>query len=309
MDPHSITLREFHDKWFARLFHGDVRERTHEAYEGTLKHWERHTDNLPLAQIDQAQVSLFRAKLAESLRPATVSKHCRHLNHLLEKIGPPARHNRDALHLIKRVPWAKPLVTSKRLPRPLSQDELRELYDATEVAVKPHLDGVSPADYWRAKIVAAYNLGYRRKALLSIAWDDTNLRAMTMRCDESFDKKRQEREKPFNGTVREHLLKIRTGEARVFCWRHGKHAWYEQFRAIVKAANLNCTFHNLKATCGTTLARMNVSVWAIRYMLDHAQTDVAGQSYINPIEELREVVDSIPQPWQYTREQRRRNHG
>jgi len=97
------------------LAHADARTRTLESYAGTLAAWTRLTGDPPIEQITPVLLAQWRSQLAGS--SATVAKHCRQLNVLLAKLGPPGPWNRDAVGVLPTTPWVKP-------PRPNDCDGL-----------------------------------------------------------------------------------------------------------------------------------------------------------------------------------------
>ncbi len=144
-----------------------------------------------------------------------------------------------------------------------------------------------------------------------IAMDGVNFIGREVALAARHDKCRQPRLKPFNDVVLAHLLRIRTNRALLFPWPHSGRDFYGTWHAIQVAAGVSAKsgpfrkLHDLKRTCGTQLARV-ASGWAVRYMLDHAQSDVTGQHYISPLDELRDAVERLSQPSRFTDGHQRR---
>lgn len=286
MDPASLTLRAWYELHFVVLFHADARRRTIDEYAATINHWERLTCNKPLAAISAMDLAQFRSALAERLAVPTVNKNLRHLNHLLAKAGPPGPHNRDALNLLPMAAWAKQLRTFQRRPRAAGLSAIGAFY---RVCTDP---------WWRAFVVCAFHLGSRVTALIHVrdADVDWGRRLITLRAEH--DKRRCERVKPMSAAVVRHLIELRG--CGLLQWPRSKTAFYYAWHRLERLAGFadddRFTPHALKRACGTQLARAGVSPWAVRYMLDHAQRDVTGSHYIDPLDELRSVVDLLPDP-------------
>lgn len=286
MDPNKLTLRTWHDQFFVALFQPDVRPRTHEEYSATLNHWERLTCNPKIQKITALDVAEFRGKLASEKKPATVNKNLRHINHLLAKAGPAGPHNRDAMNLISTVPWAKALRTFQRRPSAASMEAVRLFYKAC------------PTDWWRAWVACAFHLGSRCHALSNLKECDVDFASRQAIFRAEFDKRRTERVKPLSTCVVQHLVPLR-GKG-LLATTKTKTAFYKAWHRIENDACLTpeqkFTPHALKRACGTQLARAGASTWAVKYMLDHAQTDVTGCSYIDPLNELTHLVELLPSP-------------
>ncbi len=286
MNPSTLTLRVWYERHFVSLFHVDARPRTVEEYSATLNHWERFNSNVTLSEITSIAIAEFRAKLSEQMSAATTNKHLRHLNHLLSKAGPPGPRNRDALGLITIAPWAKQLRTFQRRPRAAGLPAIRLFYRAC------------PNDWWRAFVVCAFHLGSRVKALLHVRDCDVDWSRRTVGFAPEFDKRRCERLKPMSRHVLKHLVLLRG--LGLLSWTRSLDLFYDTWHRIEEQAGIvkedRFTPHGLKRACGTQLARAGTSPWAVKYMLDHSQTDVTGCSYLDPIEELFHYVDRLPDP-------------
>ncbi len=83
-----------------------------------------------------AKFTLGLRALGQSLE--TERKHCRHLNSIFLKIGPPGPRNRDALGWVKDTPWIRPPKSYRRLPREIPDHSLRR---------REHLDGADCQTY------------------------------------------------------------------------------------------------------------------------------------------------------------------
>ena len=66
MDGSSVTLREFYTSRVLTLFHDEASLATLCGYRFSLDTWERLSANQPLVEVDQVQVSEFRAKQGRS---------------------------------------------------------------------------------------------------------------------------------------------------------------------------------------------------------------------------------------------------
>jgi integrase len=286
MDPKILTLRAWWRDHFVVLFQPDVSTRTLVEYAATLNLWEMLTANPTLQAITSIDLANFRGKAIAYRSPSTVNKHLRHLNHLFGKAGPPGPGNRDAIGLVDRTPWVKPLRTLQHLPRPASLEAIRLMYHVSD-------------NFMQDLLVVLYNTGSRITAVLNLLQSDVDVVGKSLRFRAAFDKRGVERRKPLSRYVLTRLVSRRRPAGAVFELRSSLRQFYRHWHVTQDAAGLideqRFTPHGLKRACATELSKI-ASPWAVRYMLDHAQSDVTGGHYVNPLDELRDVVERLPQP-------------
>lgn len=289
--PHR-TLRAWYAEIHRPLFQPDARPRTIEAYTGTLSAWEALTSNPPLSEITNETVANFRATcLASGMTASTTNKHLRHICAVLAKAGPPERGNRDALGAIAITPWARPLRTHRQPPKAASLGAVAATYAAGDA-------------YWQALIAVALHTGTRIDALTRLRADEIDWHARIANFPAETDKCHCTRRKPLSQVAMTHLARIarakETAHEALLAWPHSRSHFYVTLRQLQTRANVpdteRWTPHDLKRLCGTLLARGGASPWAVRHMLDHSQTDVTGAYYIDPLDELREHVERLPDP-------------
>lgn len=304
----------------------DCDRRTIREYSATCHHWERLTGDPPLAAIRPEDVAAFRRGLLEAAetaeRPArladpqlflfdpapprpvpctrplsrpTVNKHLRHLRRMLRLAAPAGAGNPDGLGWIAWTPWIKSVRQDRPGPRPPHDDVLASIWQRTAEATYPRVDGIRAAAWWQALIVAAVTTGFRREALLGLSWEHIDLRAGEIFLPAPLDKRNQQRLKPMHSLLARHLLRIRSGEGRVWPWPHSAATWYRQWRRL-QAAGRGIKFHALKQACGTRLAASGANVWQIQAMLDHANL-ITSRHYIEAAQDgLRTSIERMPLP-------------
>ena len=330
----TMSLREFFQQHYATNYLLDAKPLTHTAYREALDHWERVTHDPQLSEIDSQTLAGFKAALRDpvnfgkkkagrkstqmtlfetspqpagsngngkSVRPlarATVNKHLRHINAILGKAGPPGPGNRDALGILDRVPWTKPVREYRRLPRNVQDTTLTAIYQGTATARFPVIEGVKPEHWWKALIMTALTVGFRREGLWALRWDDVDWQESTLALPAEGDKCNADRRKPVMGLVLKHLLRIRNGCELVFPWPHSTRTFYRQWHKIQDAGGIreeeHITLHDLKRACGTRFAKV-ASVWAVQKRLDHASL-ATSQHYVNATDEERDAVERMPIP-------------
>lgn len=296
----ALTLVSFFQQFFAPLFLCDVRPRTFNAYDDTLKHWQRVVGNVPLAAIDTLLLARFKVALHETLSAATVNKHLRQINAILGKAGPSGPGNRDALGMLASTPWTKPLREDRPRPRAIGDAIVSRIYAAARVARWPRCEAASgyAAKWWRALICVAVTTGFRHQALLGLRWADVDVAGRTVRVPACIDKCHTERCKPLHAAAVRHLLAIRGVGELVFWFDGSEQTWYRQWHAIQDAADIpdaeHIKLHDLKRFAGTRYAA-TASPWVVQQMLDHSSIETS-KYYINPAEACRVAVDAFPLP-------------
>ena len=335
MERSRLRLEPYYEDLILPEFHIDADPETVRQYRLMFRPWAASTGDPAIGDITSAtlaqhvrwllgkelarppaanrQLSLFEAQALPGLpvnrrpmAPATANKVRRQLLHLLAKAGPADARNRDALGILAKVPWVKPLKEAKPKPRVTSDDELSRIYLAFAEERLPCLDGILAADWWRALLVAALTTDCRREALFGLEWPDVDFAAMTIRVAETNDKENCERKKPMAPILAGHLLKIRGFSARVFPWPHGQRTWYERWHAVQTRAGIHAraksnrgehyTLHEQKGTGLTRLAKI-ASPEVVQFMGDHA-TAAMARHYI-PLEEtpaIRAAVNTLRLP-------------
>lgn len=294
------TLTGWFETVFACTYEAGCRPRTLEEYRTTMDKWARFSNDPPLDEIDALMLGRFKAWLLdrEQLARATVNKHLRHVHAVLGKAGPPGPGNRDAAGVIASSPWTKPLKEFARLPRVVGGEVLGAIYQASRFAHYPQAPPVEAAAWWRALLVVAYTTGFRRQALLALQWPQVDLAGRELRIEAEDDKCGRERRKPLHAAALRHLVRIRVGDGAVFPWPHSMRTFYRQWHAIQNKAGIDpekhIKLHDLKRTCGSVAAGQG-SAFAVQHLLDHASVSTS-QLYVNPVEELRRVVDAFPMP-------------
>lgn len=340
-----LELPEYYERFHLPIFHAGVVPATVKSYRESLAHWRRITNSPPLAEVDCELLGLFKKRMADAnftakkvgrpsaqkrlfdispdpqaeglkikrywskpMSPGNVNKHLRQILAILNKAGPSGPRNRDALGIIDEVPWTSPLKVYRRRPRDIKDDLLTAIYSATDAALLPKSPGDAAsytANWWKALVVTALTVGYRRGGLLSLVWDDVDWQTRELRLEAEADKCDEERIKPFSELVAKHLLRIRTAGPFIFPWSNGMRVlpsnqtqFYKVWHSIQTAAGIarekHIKIHDLKRACGSRFARV-ASPWAVMHRLDHASIDTSLH-YINATPEEREAVEKVPLP-------------
>ena len=277
MNLKTITLREWYAETFVQLFHADARSRTIEAYLSTIAVWERVTSNPAITSVDQFAAASFRTHCPG--RAATISKHCRHLNHLFAKLGPSGPHNRDALGLVDSVPWFK----SPRV-------EIGEPNVPDDAALEAFImEARKPLALF---CVLAATTGSRQTAIRLLSLNACECANQIIRFPSSTDKRGRARVKPVPAITVQWWNSVSERS-----WPASRSGFAAAWRKAAAAAGVpQLRPHGLKRWWGNRLIRAGASPWCVKFALDHSQSDVTGLHYVNSFDELATLVNEIELP-------------
>jgi len=309
----SLTRRRLLPSFGPRLrsfYETSVRSATHaaatvDAYHEFLDWWERLTGDPPVSSINTPIVRAFGEQLISAgLAVPTANKHLRALRHCL-KIA-------EETELLRRRVVVRLFREPEPMPRIATLEELSAIYWSCASATWPRDVGgepVNPGNYWRATVVLLYNVGLRRRELVSIRWGaiDWDRQALLV----SSPKTKKHRVKPLHPVVIEHLEAIRGKREYVFGQAGernpsaggsrkvdaGRKTRYEQWDRIQQHAGLAAPyldFHELRKTCGTRFFEQ--SPGAAQEMLGHASVETTRRSYAQLSPHTREVAEQLRQP-------------
>lgn len=185
--------------------------------------------------------------------PATVNKELTLLKHMFTKAvewGHVKQHPAKPVRLLKEPPG--------RL-RYLTLEELTRLLDACA----PHLNAIA---------LTAVHTGMRRREILSLRWQDVDLRKRTMTLTKT--KNNEPRILPMNAELVQVLRSLprHVDSPYVFCDREGMS--YDRidngFRRACKRAGIqDCRFHDLRHTFASHLVMRGANLRSVQELLGH----------------------------------------
>lgn len=297
-----MRLTEFYRQHYTQL--SQRLESTDRLYRLTLRRWMLLTGNPPLEQITSAMLARYRDALSRlpgrkgQASANTVRMHLAHVQHMLDKAGPPGRRNRDAFGLIQAVPYIRPPREVLRMPNIVSDELLTRFYEACELATVPELHGVRPPDYWRALLVVTLSTGLRSGNLHRLAWEHVDLARAEIRLPaEDLHKSLREQVFPLNAVAVEHLRRIRSPRPRVFGhftteWTRRLWLKIQDQAGIPKSQQFG--LHQLRRTFATKLFATDPS--AAQLALGHSSIATTIRHYVQSTGIVARAVNSLPQP-------------
>jgi integrase len=152
------------------------------VYRTTLKAWGRIMGEQPVRQITSEQLQRWQDKRASQLgSPATVDKEWRSIRAILRRIGPYTEGNPQAMEILRRVPYLRPLGTShmqtpgyKRL---IVADYWNAIHEACRVAEFSTCARVPGPLAWRTAFALDLGIGARTSDLFGLRWKNFHLQS------------------------------------------------------------------------------------------------------------------------------------
>lgn len=302
-----LTLSRFYQEWYVPNRLGDAREKTKLAYNTSVQHWRLLAGDPPVKEITTATISRFRdclLKMRGKMRhlpmsPNSVRSYMRHLQTLLDKLGPPGQGNRDALDILTRVPWAKPPHGVDRIPKTITLQQISDCIMASVAMEVPRIPGVKAPAWWRALLTVVWNTGLRIGTLLSMHMDEIDWQQNRLVLAAARMKSRRPMIVHLNSWAMAALRSIRTDRELVFPWNpKDRRSLYRHFHTLQDAAGIpkndQFGFHTIRKTVATMLYEVNPG--AAQFALGHTTNDVTRRHYVDGGGLVARALDQLPQP-------------
>ena len=199
----------------------------------------------------------FNSTEAKANKPATINRHIATLKHMFTKAVEWDMVEEDVLKRIRR---AKLLEENNRRLRYLSKEECLTLINASDKHIKPI-------------VITALNTGMRKGEILSLKWDNVDLKHGFILLDKT--KNGERREIPINETLRATLTGLvrRLDLPYVFFNPETEKAYTNiprSFNSALRRASIkDFTFHDLRHTFASHLVMAGVDLTTIRELLGH----------------------------------------
>lgn len=285
----KMTLGRFFETYYLPTCLSDATGQTRDNYRVMLRRWAIFTGDPAIVDITSPALAMFRDCLGKirglkahlPMSSTTVAGYLRRLQTLLDKAGPSGQRNRDAAGIINHVPWVKGPRERPKLPRIVTPEIFRLVYDGCVAAYAPRQQGFKPAAWWRGLLIVTKNTGLRRGTLLSMRMEHIDWQARRLVLPAEFLKSDRPHVIPLNREAYEHLLKIRTARELIFGWPHCRRHFDTTFHKIQSAAGItrkdHFGLHDLRKTLASQLARTSLA--AAQFALGHAASNVTMRHY------------------------------
>ena len=234
------------------------RQRSFNSKKFFIAHLENKFGLLPLRRFNTMMIEQFQTEeIQNKKKPATINRYVATLSHMFTKA---VEWDMVEEETLKRIRKAKLLPENNRRLRYLSKDESQKLVKACEIHLKPI-------------VITALNTGMRRGEILSLKWDQVDLKNGFILLDVT--KNGERREVPINATVKDalHGLMRRLDIPYVFYdSRTGKPFLdvKRSFHSACKKAKINnFHFHDLRHTFASHLVMAGVDLTTVKELLGH----------------------------------------
>lgn len=306
----ETTLSTFYESYYKPMRMTDASKLYGETFEITLRAWAAITGDTPLSGITPMMLARFRDAIAQTRglspisrkSPTTVSRMLAQIQSLLDKAGPPGRHNRDAANILSVVPWCKGPRPMPRAPRIVTEDELNALYLASASMDHPWLPdyGIKPPLFWRVLVVVVFNTGLRHGTVFKLRMEWIDWPAHRILVPATAMKSRRPFTVFLNQTAYKHLEALCRHRDRefIFPWTGHPHRFYTQWQRLLDFAGIarqnRFGLHALRKTFGTR-------VWAdspeaAQLGLDHSESQVTIQHYVEGEAIMVPAMERLRQP-------------
>jgi integrase len=207
----------------------------------------------PISTVGARDLEVYLATRRQTVEPATVNRELSCIKHMFRKA----------------VEWgylgADPFKTVRKFREPpgriryLTQDEIDRLLVCCSRHVRP-------------MVIMALNTGMRIGEILSLQWNDIDLKTGVIAVRHS--KNNESRMVPINDALHEALMALEPGmgDSHVFTHLNGEpyHFIYDGFRAALKRARIdNFRFHDLRHTFASHLVMQGVDIRTVGQLLGH----------------------------------------
>ena len=308
--PAKPTLCTFFASYFLPTCLYEAKPTTVYHYQNALKLWRLITGDPPLEAITTDTLTLFRNALAKRSGKSSCQKAARNtvgarlktIQTILDKAGPPARRNRDAKGLLAVVPWIRPPRLETKLPRLISSEMLKVVYDATAGMDWPDVPGVKAPAWWKALLEVAYNTQLRRRTLFEMRMQEIDWGKNRLVLSGDRFKSGQPMLVHLNPAAVEALRGIRTARELVFPfpgWEKDFHRWFHRLQdsaGIPKKEHFG--LHVIRKTAATVLAGFAPNI--AQLALGHSSLSTTLNYYVDPAPIIGPSLDAMPQPFGVT---------
>ncbi|WP_373653370.1 tyrosine-type recombinase/integrase [Schlesneria sp. DSM 10557] len=237
----------------------------------------------------------------EKLSPATVNKDLRYIR-LVMNIA-------EEWGMITKKPKIRFLKQPKKIPTYIPPDHFAAIFQACKDAKIPSdIPNVNAPDWWKALLVTGYMTGWRIGQLLSLRWEDIDLkeRTITIQAEVVGNKGKREERIPLHPVVAAQLeLVSGSFDTHVFPWNKNRRELWPTFQAIQAAATLAdgtplpkggkggkwYGFHDIRRGFAT-MNGDEMDLFQLQALMQHKSLETT-KGYVNMARRLKKPVDNL----------------
>lgn len=236
------------------------RQRAYKQKEILIKQLVDIFGGYPLRMFNTRLIEQYQTeRLEKGNKPATINRHIATIKHMFTKA---VEWDMVEEETLKRIRKAKLLEENNRRLRYLSKEECQELVNAC-------------ADHLKPIVITALNTGMRRGEILSLKWENVDLKHGFILLDMTMTKNGERREIPVNDTLRATLTGIqRRLDIPYVFWDPSTGLPYgdikNSFKGACRRAGIkDFRFHDLRHTFASYLVMAGIDIATVRELLGH----------------------------------------
>ena len=265
-------LASEYEKWCER-------QRAFKTKKIFINQLKQHFTNIPLRRFNTMIVEQFQTeKLKQQKKPSTCNRLLATLKHMFNKA---VEWNMVEEETLKRVRKVKFLAENNRRLRYLSTEDVQSLIDKCDNHLRPI-------------VITALHTGMRRGEILSLTWDNIDLKNGFILLD--LTKNGERREIPINQTVREALDGVvRRLDIPYVFYNPDTEKKYDNVKRSFKSACRRAGikdfhFHDLRHTFASQLIMSGIDITTVKELLGHKTlTMTLRYSHLAPSHKVKAV--------------------
>jgi hypothetical protein len=119
-----MKISEFFEEVYVPTYLADAAVRTVNTYRESVHKVTEVCGDVTIYEINLYGTDFVKKLKEDGLKPATIAKHCRHLNSIFLKLGPKGHRNRRAKALLDYAPYFQAPKVRKKRPQAFSDNIL-----------------------------------------------------------------------------------------------------------------------------------------------------------------------------------------
>ena len=260
-----------------------VQKRSWKRDELCLKHLISFFGDIKLFNIKPMDIDDYKSVRLQKVKPATVNRELEVLRHMFNLAE---RWNR--FFGKNPVCMSGLLKLSNHTERILSYDEENILLCVSP----PCLKNI---------IICALNTGMRKGEIISLKWNDIDLKNDIITIHQTNSKSKKQRKIPINSVLRKLLLELKIENLNTeFVFLNTRGFPYKRqdslnkiFHSALRKANIKgLRFHDLRHTAATRMVENTGNIVAVKEILGHSSLDMTMR-YAHPNDSLKGAVESL----------------